>query len=127
MSEKPKEFGDKDCIHINMEDASCKINKGVGSGRAYCTIMWETGSCSYKEKPCGGTICMNCRNLHMVKKNPNDEMFDTWDYYCGKTKEINKCWVTGKMTNTYKLCKSVNTHGNCNDYNEKSMPWQKAK
>ena len=45
------EFGKKDCVHFEEEDATCKINKGCGSGSVYCRPMWTDTKCYTQEKP----------------------------------------------------------------------------
>ena len=44
-------FGEKDCKHFDSEDASCKINKGCGSGSVYCRPAWTGTKCYSLEPP----------------------------------------------------------------------------
>ena len=46
-----KAFDSEDCKHVNMEDASCKINKGCGQKGAYCRPIWNDEPCVAQEKP----------------------------------------------------------------------------
>jgi len=48
---KFKGFDSTSCKHVDMEDASCKINKGCGSGGAYCRPIWTDTHCYSLEKP----------------------------------------------------------------------------
>jgi len=51
MTNKFDGFGEEDCKHLDIRDASCKINKGCGSGSAYCRPIWTDTHCYSLEKP----------------------------------------------------------------------------
>lgn len=63
----------------------------------------------------GVTLCINCKHMQAIGKSAPE-----WTWLCSANpKELGFSYLTGKETGEpYRLCKHMNTGGNCPQYEE---------